>query len=78
MKASPIGDHKVIQIEVYIVPKISPTHNKHAELAKGKYRYPKGLWFSNVCKEMEELEIDVLASVNYLWNFERNVQSKED
>lgn len=69
MKASPIGGHKVIQIEAYVVPKISTTHNKHVELAKGKYPYLKGLWFSNVCKEMEEFEIDGLVSVNYLWNF---------
>ncbi len=71
VKVSPIGGQKVIQIEAYVVPEISTIQNGHVELAKGEYPYLKGLWFSDVCKGLDELEIDVLVGADYLWNFQK-------
>ena len=51
---------------VYVVPEISSIQNGHIELVKGEYPHLKGLWFSDVCKGSDELEIDVLVGADYL------------
>ena len=66
IKVSPIGGKKVIQMEAYVVPEISSIQNGHLELVKGEYPDLKGLWFSDVCKGLDELEIDVLVGADYL------------
>ena len=30
------------------------------------------MWFSDVCKGSDELEIDVLVGADYLWNFQKD------
>ena len=71
IKVSPVGGQKVIQIEAYVVPEISTIQNGHVEFAKGEYPHLKDLWFSDVCKGSDELEIDVLVGADYLWNFQK-------
>ena len=80
IKVSPVGGQKVIQIEAYVVPEISTIQNGHVELAKGEYPYLKDLWFSDVCKGLDKLEIDVLVGADYLWNFqkERTIRGDPD
>ena len=80
IKISPIGGQKVIQMEAYVVPEISSIQNGHLELVKGEYPHLKGLWFSDVCKELDELEIDVLVGTDYLWNFQKDctIRGKPD
>lgn len=56
-----MGGQKVIKIEAYVVPKISSIQNGHVELARNEYPHLKDLWFSDVCKDQEQLEIDVLS-----------------
>ena len=72
IKVSPVGGQKGITMEAYVVPEISSIQNSHIELAKREYPHLKGLWFSDVCKGQEELEIDVLIGADYLWNFQRD------
>lgn len=64
------GD-KVASIEVFIVPQISTIHNYHVEVAKKQYSHLKGLWFSDVNRQKEELVIDILIGADYLWNFQK-------
>ena len=71
IKVSSVGGQKVIQIEAYVLPEISTIQNGHVELAKGEYPHLKDLWFSDVCKGSDELEIDVLVGADYLWNFQK-------
>lgn len=83
IKVSPVGGQKVIQIcvcKAYVVPEISTIQNGHVELAKGDYPHLKDLWFSDVCKGLDELEIDVLVGADYLWNFqkERTIRGDPD
>ena len=66
VKVSPVGGQKVIKIEAYVVPKISSIQNGHVELARNEYLHLKDLWFSDVCKAQEELEIDILVGADYL------------
>ena len=80
IKVSPVGGHKVIQMEAYVIPEISSIQNGHIELVKGEYPHLKGLWFSDVCKGSDELEIDVLVGADYLWNFQKEctIRGKPD
>ena len=80
IKVSPIGGQKVIEMEVYVVPEIFNIQNGHLELVKGEYPHLKGLWFSDVCKGLDELEIDVLMGADYLWNFQKDctIRGKRD
>ena len=43
--------------------------NSHAELAR-KLSHLKSIWFSDVVKSQEELEVDVLIGADYLWMFQ--------
>ena len=71
IKVSPVEGQKVIQIQAYVVPEISTIQKGHVELAKGEYPHLKDLWFSDVCKGLDELEMDVLVGTDYLWNFQK-------
>ena len=80
IKVSPVREQKVIKIEAYVVPEISSIQNGHVELARNEYSHLKGLWFSDVCKAQEELEIDILAGADYLWNLQKEctIRGKPD
>ena len=80
VKVSPVGGQKVLKIEAYVVPKISSIQNGHVELARNEYLHLKDLWFSDVCKAQEELEIDILVGADYLWNFQKEctIRGKPD
>jgi hypothetical protein len=63
-----LGEESV-KIEAYGVEYVSQIRNEHAELKKSDYSHLQGLWFSDVCKENEVLEIEVLIGADYLWCF---------
>ena len=65
-----IDGQKPLTIEALVVPEICSIQNAHVELARNEYPHLKGIWFSDVCKEQEELEIDVLIGSDYLWSFQ--------
>ena len=62
---------KVRPIEAYVVPDISHISSKHIEVVKNDLPHLCDLWFSDVCQSKDELEIDVLIEVDYLWEFEK-------
>ena len=64
-------------IEAYVVPEISSIQNGHVELARNEYPHLKDLWFSDVCKAQEEIEIDILVGAHYLWNSRKSAPSEE-
>ena len=80
VKVSPVGGQKVLKIEAYVVPEISSIQNGHVELARNEYPHLKDLWFSDVCKAQEELEIDILVGADYLWNFQKEctIEKRKD
>ena len=61
---------KSLTLEAVVVPEICSIQNAHVELARKEYPHLKGIWFSDVCKEEEELEIDILIGSDYLWSFQ--------
>ena len=65
-----VNGKKSLTLEAVVVPEICSIQNAHVELARKEYPHLKGIWFSDVCKEKEELEIDILIGSDYLWSFQ--------
>ena len=65
-----VNGKKSLTLEAVVVPEICSIQNAHVELARKEYPHLKGIWFSDVCKEEEELEIDILIGSDYLWSFQ--------
>eukprot|EP00794_Sanderia_malayensis_P004267 gene4267-biopygen3471 len=57
-------------IEAYVVDKISQVANEHLELIKHDYEHLKGVWFSDVCRSEDTLEIDILLGTDFLHEFQ--------
>ena len=53
-----------------MVLEICTVQNSHVELARKHYSHLKSIWFSDVVKSQEELEVDVLIGADYLWMFQ--------
>ncbi len=65
-----VNGNNVLNIEAYVVPEICTVQNSHVELARKQYSHLENIWFSDVVKSQEELEIDVLIGADYLWSFQ--------
>ena len=59
-----------VSIEAYSVDCISQIRNEHVKLRKMDYSHLKGLWFLDVCKDKEVLDIEVLMGADYHWWFQ--------
>ena len=44
---------------------------EHVEVVKNGFLHLRDLWFSDVCKTKEQLEIDLLIGADYLWEFQK-------
>lgn len=67
---TPVGGGKVLPIEAFVVPEISRVQNEHLESVRMDYPHLSHIWLSDVCKERDDLEIDVLIGADYLWSFQ--------
>ena len=77
---SPMGKGKSVKFEAYVVPDISKVRNEHIEVVKADYPHLKEIWFSDVSKGEETLNIDTLVGSDYLWNFQEGetIRGEED
>ena len=64
------GREKIGMINAYVVDKISDVANEHLELIKHDYEHLKGIWFSDVSRSEETLEIDILLGTDFLHEFQ--------
>ena len=48
------------------------------EVVKNDFPHLRDLCFSDVCKSKEELEIDVLTGLDYLWEFQKDTTIREE
>ncbi|CAB4030686.1 E3 ubiquitin- ligase DZIP3, partial [Paramuricea clavata] len=80
LEVLPVTGGESMKIEAYGVEYVSQIRNEHVELKKRDYSHLQGLWFSDVCKENEVLEIEVLIGADYLWCFQEGnvVRGKAD
>ena len=76
----PLGGGSGLKLEAFVVPTISSIRNQHVEIVKKDYAHLKNLWFSDVCKDSDELQLDILIGADYLWTFQkgRTVRGKVD
>ena len=80
VNVAPVKGGESIRMEVYCVESISQIRNEHVETRKKDYPYLAGLWFSDVCKAKEVLEVEILIGADYLWLFQegRTVRGRSD
>ena len=73
VELAPMGGGQSLRIEAFVVPEISHVKNEHVEVLKHHYSHLKNIWFSDVHRQAEELEIDILIGADYLWQFQTGV-----
>ena len=66
MQLKSVEGKKAGIIEAYVVENISEIHNQHMEVIKKDFKHLNKLWFSDVCKSKEVLEIDILVGIDFL------------
>ena len=64
------GNGEGVKVEAFVVDEISTIHNIHVETIKKDYAHLCNVYFSDVCRSEDILEIDVLIGSNYLWSFQ--------
>lgn len=80
LTVSPVKGKNSVRIEAFVVPEIAHIPNNHVEIARTRYLHLRGLWFSDVNRSQDKLEIDVLVGADYLWQFQKGsaVRGKQD
>ena len=68
---SPVSEGESVNVECFVVPEIANIVNEHVEFAKHDYLHLKKLYFSDVAKNKEELEVDILVGANFIWQFQK-------
>ena len=76
LKLESTNGNRVSSLEAFVVPEICSVQNSHVELARREYPHLKNIWFSDVCKSDEQLEIDVLIGSDYLWYFQTGITKR--
>lgn len=66
----PTGGGRAMRVEAYVVPEISRIQNEHVEVVKHDFPHLQDIWFSDVCRRGDELEVDLLIGADYLWRFQ--------
>ena len=66
----PANGGKGTKIDAYLVPSISSVRHEQIEVNKLQYAHMKGLWFSDICRNADSLEVKVLIGSDYLWCFQ--------
>ena len=66
----PIRTGDRVKIKALVVQEISQVQNEDIEIVKEDYPHLQGLWFSDVSKSEETLNIDILMGSDYLWYFQ--------
>ena len=70
LSLSPIRGDSKINVEAFVVKDISNIANEHVEQIKQNYSHLKGVFFSDVCRYQDTLEVDVLVGADYIWEFQ--------
>ena len=62
------GDSTMVQ--AFVVNDISTIPNEHVEVIKNNYSYLLDISFSDISRQQDFLEVDVLIGSNYIWEFQ--------
>ena len=61
---------KSITVEAFLVNEISTIANEHVEVVKKQFPHLSDIFFSDVSRLEDTLEIDILIGANYVWLFQ--------
>ena len=64
------NDDRNVRVEAFLVDDICTISNIHVEEVKRNYKHLRDIYFSDVSKAEDLLEIDILVGSNYLWCFQ--------
>ena len=67
---SPLFEGIPVEVEAFEVNEISSVANIHVEQIKHNYAHLSNILFSDVSRNKEILEIDILCGSNFLWSFQ--------
>ena len=70
LSLSSVGGGSNTVIEAFVVSDISTIANEHIEIVKQNYCHLSDVFFSDVCRYQDTLEIDVLIGADYIWEFQ--------
>ena len=70
LELMPVQGGKAVHVEAFVVPEISNIQNESLEVVKYHYPHLEGLWLSDVCRNKERLEIDILVGADFLRSFQ--------
>ena len=60
-----------VKIECFLVEEISSITNEHVEIIKKGYSHLHKIYFSDVSKDEDFLEIDILVGSDFIWGFQK-------
>ena len=60
-----------MHIECFLVEEISNIANEHVEVVKNNYSHLNGIYFSDVSRNEDFLEVDILVGSDFIWEFQR-------
>ena len=60
-----------VMIECFLVEEISSITNEHVEIIKKSYSRLHKIYFSDVSKDEDFLEIDKLVGSDFIWEFQK-------
>ena len=66
----PFQHDKGTRIEAFVVEDISHIPYMHVEIVNKKFRHLNNLWFSDVSRSDDILEVNCLIGSDCLWNFQ--------
>ena len=67
---SALNDEKSVKIEAFVVKDISTIPNVHVERVKKDFLHLTNVWFSDVSRDDDMLEVDCLVGSDWLWSFQ--------
>ena len=63
---------KNVKLHCYVVDDISSISNVHPEMVREIYPHLHNIYFSDVCRNVEVLKIDILIGSDEFWNFQEH------
>ena len=70
LKLKSVKDGRKVKIVAYVVDDISNIHSEHVEILKKDYDHLANLWFSDICKFQDTLEVDILVRIDWFWSIQ--------
>jgi len=63
---------KKVTLQCFVVDEISSISNVHPEVVRKNYPHLHDIWFSDICRHKERLQVDILIGSDNLWNFQES------